>query len=126
MKGNDHHGLYSRIEKSTLIKGSIKTRSDIRVDGNMEGDIETKGKLIIGVGATVKGDVLCANADIEGTFQGKLNAQETLSLKSESVVTGEVTIGKLVVASGATFNAKCSMVNSSDKIKALYSSEKTA
>ena len=103
MKGNDHHGLYSRIEKSTLIKGSIKTRSDIRIDGNMEGDIETKGKLIIGVGATVKGDVLCANADIEGTFQGKLNAQETLSLKSESVVTGEVTIGKLVVASGARF-----------------------
>lgn len=127
MKTSDTHGNYSRIEKSTHIKGSIKTHSDIRIDGTLEGDIQTKGKLIVGKGGTVKGDVVCLNADIEGNFQGKLNAQETLNLKSESVVVGEVTIGKLVVAPGATFNAKCSMKNSSNTIKSLYdNSEKTA
>lgn len=127
MKTSDTHGNYSRIEKSTHIKGSIKTHSDIRIDGTLEGDIQTKGKLIVGKGGTVKGDVVCLNADIEGNFQGKLNAQETLNLKSESVVVGEVTIGKLVVAPGATFNAKCSMKNSSNTIKSLYDkSEKTA
>ena len=127
MKTHEVNSVYSRIEKSTSIKGNLKTNSDIRIDGTMDGNIETKGKIIVGKGASVKGNILCMNAEIEGKFKGKINAQETLSLKSESEVSGEVTIGKLIVAAGATFNATCTMVNNSDKIKSLYdSSEKTA
>jgi cytoskeletal protein CcmA (bactofilin family) len=127
MKPNDTYGNYTCIEQSTELNGNINTKSDIRIDGTMEGNIQTKGKLIIGKEATVKGDVNCLNADIEGHFQGRLTAQEMLSLRSESVVVGEVIIGKLMVASGATFNAKCAMKNSTNNIKALYKeSEKTA
>jgi len=127
MKPNDTYGNYTRIEQSTELHGNINTESDIRIDGTMEGNIQTKGKLIIGKDATVKGDVNCLNADIEGHFQGSLTAQEMLSLRSESVVVGEVTIGKLMVASGATFNAKCAMINSTNNIKSLFkNSEKTA
>ena len=127
MKTHEMNGVYTRIEKSTIIKGNLKTNSDIRIDGTMDGNIETKGKIIIGKVASVKGNILCMYAEIEGKFKGKINAQEALSLKSESDVSGEVTIGKLIVASGAKFNATCTMVNNSDKIKSLYdSSEKTA
>ena len=127
MKTHEVNSVYSRIEKSTSIKGNLKTNSDIRIDGTMDGNIETKGKIIVGKGASVKGNILCMYAEIEGKFKGKINAQETLSLKSESEVSGEVTIGKIIVAAGATFNATCTMVNNSDKIKSLYdSSEKTA
>jgi len=127
MKPNDTYGNYTRIEQSTELHGNINTESDIRIDGTMEGNIQTKGKLIIGKDATVKGDVNCLDADIGGHFQGSLTAQEMLSLRSESVVVGEVTIGKLMVASGATFNAKCAMINSTNNIKSLFkNSEKTA
>ena len=59
MKTHEINGVYTRIEKSTSIKGNLKTDSDIRIDGTMDGNIETKGKIIIGKGASVKGNILC-------------------------------------------------------------------
>ena len=64
MKGLDTNGQYSKIDKSTILKGSINAQTDIRIDGKLEGDVETTGKVIIGKEASVNGKVICTNADI--------------------------------------------------------------
>ncbi len=109
MKHNDINGQYSRIENSTNIKGDIVSEGDFRIDGTLEGSIKTNGKIVIGKEGIVKGDISCSKADVEGKIKGDLFVSETLNLKSTSNVEGEVLIGKLVVESGATFNASCSM-----------------
>ena len=131
MKNNEINGQYSRIEKSTTIKGKIQSDADIRIDGILEGSVKTKGKVVIGKDGRVEGQVECANADIEGTLKGNLLVVETLALKSTSNIEGELIIGKLVVDAGAIFNASVSMRGAAgDKIKSLgkfgKSKEKTA
>ena len=127
MKGLDTNGQYSKIDKSTILKGSINAQTDIRIDGKLEGDVETIGKVIIGKEASVNGKVICTNADIEGSFKGNLTVSGTLTLKTGSNVEGEVNVQKLVVDSGAIFNANCSMHSEKDGIKKLTDSrEKTA
>ncbi|MDB4264078.1 MAG: polymer-forming cytoskeletal protein [Flavobacteriia bacterium] len=127
MKSIDSNGQYSKIDKSTVFKGSIKAETDIRIDGILEGDVETVGRVIIGKEASVKGKILCANADIEGVFKGNLTVSGTLSLKTGSNVEGEVFIQKLIVDSGAIFNANCSMHSEEDGVKKLTTTrEKTA
>ena len=121
MKGMDNNGQYSKIEKSTTLKGNIKSKTDIRVDGNVEGEVVTKGKVILGKDSNVIGKILCANADIEGKFDGELTASGTLSLKSGSNVKGKVKIQKLIVESGSIFNANCSMHSAEDGVKKLNS-----
>ena len=121
MKGMDNNGQYSKIEKSTTLKGNIKSKNDIRVDGNVEGEVVTKGKVILGKESNVIGKILCANADIEGKFDGELTASGTLSLKSGSNVKGKVKIQKLIVESGSIFNANCSMHSAEDGVKKLNS-----
>ena len=121
MKGMDNNGQYSKIEKSTTLKGNIKSKTDIRVDGNVEGEVVTKGKVILGKESNVIGKILCANADIEGKFDGELTASGTLSLKSGSNVKGKVKIQKLIVESGSIFNANCSMHSAEDGVKKLNS-----
>ncbi len=121
MKGMDNNGQYSKIEKSTTLKGSIKSKTDIRIDGNVEGEVVTKGKVILGKESNVIGKILCANADIEGKFDGELTASGTLSLKSGSNVKGKVKIQKLIVESGSIFNANCSMHSAEDGVKKLNS-----
>ena len=49
------------------------------------------------------------NADIEGSFNGELLVSDLLSLKASSVIEGTVTVSKLAVEPGATFNASCTM-----------------
>ena len=131
MKNNEINGQYSRIEKTTTIKGEIQSDADIRIDGVLEGSVKTKGKVVIGKDGRVEGQVECANADIEGSLKGNLLVVETLALKSTSNIEGELIIGKLVVDAGAVFNATVSMRGAAgDKIKPLgkfgKSQEKTA
>ena len=109
MKHSDINGQYSRIENSTTIKGDIISEGDFRIDGTLEGSIKTNGKIVIGKEGIVKGCISCNKADVEGKIKGDLFVSETLNLRSTSNVEGEVIIGKLVVESGATFNASCSM-----------------
>ncbi|MGC6480548.1 MAG: bactofilin family protein [Flavobacteriaceae bacterium] len=131
MKNNEINGQYSRIEKTTTIKGEIQSDADIRIDGVLEGSVKTKGKVVIGKDGRVEGQVECANADIEGSLKGNLLVVDTLALKSTSNIEGELIIGKLVVDAGAIFNATVSMRGAAgDKIKPLgkfgKSQEKTA
>lgn len=121
MKGSDNNGQYSKIDKNTTLNGNINAKTDIRIDGKVEGEIITTGKVIIGKDANVKGKVLCGNADIEGIFYGELTVSGTLSLKIGSNLEGKVRIQKLMVESGAIFNASCSMHSAEDGVKKLKS-----
>lgn len=121
MKGSDSNGQYSKIDKNTTLNGNINAKTDIRIDGKVEGEIITTGKVIIGKDANVKGKVLCGNADIEGIFYGELTVSGTLSLKIGSNLEGKVRIQKLMVEPGAIFNASCSMHSAEDGVKKLKS-----
>ena len=126
MKNNELNGQPNRIERSTKITGEIVSEADFRIDGTLEGIITTSGKVVIGKEGVINGNVNCAFADIEGKFSGKIEVKESLSLKSTSSVEGEVIIGKLIVESGASFNAKCSM-RSAKEVKSISGKrEKTA
>ena len=127
MKHSDINGQYSRIENSTTIKGDIISEGDFRIDGTLEGSIKTNGKIVIGKEGIVKGGISCNKADVEGKIKGDLFVSETLNLRSTSNVEGEVIIGKLVVESGATFNASCSMNKEGKKadIQLVYKIEET-
>ncbi len=126
MKNNELNGQPNRIERSTKITGEIISEADFRIDGTLEGSISTSGKVVIGKEGVINGTVNCTFADVEGKFNGKIEVKESLSLKSTSSIEGEVIIGKLIVESGAIFNAKCAMKSAADVKSIAGKREKTA
>lgn len=102
-------GQPNRIEKNTKIKGEIVSEADFRIDGKLDGNLKTSGKVVIGKDGYIHGKVECVNADIEGSFNGELLVADLLSLKSSAVIEGTVVVSKLSVEPGASFNASCSM-----------------
>ena len=97
------------IAKNSSLVGDIKSDGDFTVDGKIEGTIQTSGRVVIGKDGYVSGTIDCTNADIEGTFSGKLIVDQVLSLKSTADISGDVIMGKLSVEPGAVFNATCAM-----------------
>ena len=106
---NETGGQPNRIEKNTKIKGDIISEADFRIDGKLDGNVKTSGKVVIGKDGYIHGKVECVNADIEGSFNGELLVSDLLSLKSSAVIEGTVSVTKLAVEPGATFNASCTM-----------------
>lgn len=97
------------IAKGSTITGDIVSDGDFRIEGTIQGNVKTPGKVVIGRTGIIKGTLTSANADIEGKFSGKLILTDTLTLKSTAYVEGEVEVAKLAVEPGATFNATCAM-----------------
>src|SRR5574343_291050 len=83
-------GKTNRIVEGTTITGDIISPADFRLDGHLIGNFQSKGKIVIGPAGSVKGDIICKNADIEGRFEGKIQVQEILNVKSKSHIIGEV------------------------------------
>ncbi len=102
-------GKTNRIVEGTLIKGNILSQADFRLDGDLVGNFQSNGKIVIGPAGSVKGDIVCKNADIEGKFEGKIQVAEILNIKSKASIHGEVVCGKLSVEPGAEFSATCIM-----------------
>ena len=115
-------GKTNRIVEGTVIKGDIISKADFRLDGELIGNFQSAGKLVIGPTGSVTGDISCNNADIEGKFTGTIQVNELLNVKSKASIQGDATVGKLAVEPGADFSASCSM---KENVKLLTDGKET-
>ncbi|MGY5352319.1 bactofilin family protein [Wenyingzhuangia sp. IMCC45533] len=116
----------NRISKKTIFKGTIESEGNFRIDGTIEGELITTGKVIIGPEGKIVGKVKCVNADVEGVFEGHLEVKNSLCLKPTANMSGEVFMESLTVEPGAIFNANCRMLSSVKELNAKPFNESEA
>ncbi len=111
-KSNENYlASVNLLSGSTIIKGNIETESDIRIDGELQGNLSTKGRLIVGEHGKVSGDVYCQNAEIEGALHSRMVVNGLLYLKSSARFEGDIETMQLQIDSGAIFNGTCKMIS---------------
>ncbi len=99
----------NRLVANTEFKGDLKTDSDIKLDGRMNGTLVTKGKLVLGETGFITGDVHCKSAVISGRIEGKVFVDELIMLQSSSKIDGDMVVSKIAIEPGAVFNGNCKM-----------------
>ena len=99
----------NQIGSGTTIKGEIKSNGDFRIDGSLNGSIESKGKIVVGESGKVEGEINCQNAVISGTIKANIRVSDLLELKSSSKFEGQIITKKLAIEPGATFSGSCNM-----------------
>ncbi|NBC23983.1 MAG: polymer-forming cytoskeletal protein [Bacteroidetes bacterium] len=97
------------IVVGTVIKGDILSKSDTRIDGNLEGDLKCSARLLLGQKGKVNGNIQSNEAIIEGNILGNISISGILTLKSTAQIKGDIYTKKLIVESGAVINGQCSM-----------------
>lgn len=107
--GEDTTQQINILSEGTKIKGDIVSNGDIRVDGEMHGNLATKGKLVVGTNGRIDGQVQAANIEVAGFIKGKVAAKELLNMKASAKIEGDIVAGKLSVEPGAVFTGTCSM-----------------
>jgi len=97
------------ISEGTKIKGDVIANGDIRIDGELLGNISAKGRLVIGPKGKIEGQIICNNIEISGYVKGKVTASELINMKSTSQIIGYIVAGKLSVEPGSLFSGTCVM-----------------
>lgn len=100
--------IYSQEEPETTIGEGVTFRGELtferclRIDGNFEGKLISKGKIIVGPKGRVKADIHLNEAVIEGRIEGNIIVDERLELRGEAQIIGDITSKLLMIDEGVT------------------------
>ena len=101
------------LTKQSHFQGKLFCQGSTRVAGKIDGEIVSKGLLIIEKGAMITAKITADEAIIQGKVKGSLTATESVNLETTSHFSGDITTPSLVVCEGAIFNGQTSMGNNS-------------
>lgn len=87
----------SILAKSLSIKGTVTTTTNIRVEGNIDGNLSSHGDIMIT--GTVTGNVKCTSITMErSVVMGNIESTNTVTLDKDCVVTGDIYAQKMDIA----------------------------
>lgn len=91
------------LSSGVTIKGSVKFRNELLIDGNVEGTIDSVGKLTVGEHAQIRGEIRTGSVSVHGTVEGNITALERCALMAGSKLHGDIEAPRLVVDENASF-----------------------
>ena len=97
------------IGPDASFKGELTFEKGLRLQGKMEGKINTAGRLHVAKEAKMHADVDAGAIVIEGDVRGNLTATDRIELKQSARYEGDLTASKLVVDEGAIFSGHVSV-----------------
>ena len=112
------------LSEGTNFNGKINTENDIRIAGNTNGELNTKGKLIVTSTGVVEGNIHVKDADIAGKIDGELRVSNKLTLRQSAVIEGDIYTKTLIVEEGAEMVGACRMGAEASKAPSLTTSPK--
>jgi cytoskeletal protein CcmA (bactofilin family) len=95
----------SVISKALKITGQLESTEDIRIDGQVDGDVRAVS-VTVGSGAKVKGTVYGNTVEVSGTIEGKIEAEKVV-LTSSAHMSGDVIHQDIKIESGAFIDGHC-------------------
>lgn len=103
MKSNSFSGddNITLLAKGVVLKGEIHVEGTVRIDGRLDGDIQTKGQVIIGEDGLVQGTITAGTVVSSGRIKAKVMANERVHLMKTATLIGEVLTPLLLIEEGA-------------------------
>ena len=91
------------LSSGVSIKGSVKFQKELTLDCEVEGRIDSQGRLTVGKQAKIKGDIKTRSVIVDGTVNGNITAGERCELRAGCTVNGDIEAPRLVVDEAASF-----------------------
>lgn len=111
----EHTQADTIIGADVHVKGNLKNKGSIQINGTVEGEIKSEEDITVGESASVVGPVVAKNILISGKVDGTIDASEKLEIDPTGVVQGDIKTKILIVREGANFNGTTSMAGGDAK-----------
>ena len=89
------------LAKGVQLRGEIRVEGTVRIDGRLDGDIYTKGEVIIGEDGLVQGTIAAGTVVCSGRIKATVTAVERVQLLKTAILIGEVHAPVLMMEEGA-------------------------
>ncbi len=101
--------IVAYVGKGVTFTGTVSYSGTVRIDGIVDGEIQTDGTVLVGADAVITATVRAGTLVCMGTITGDVTAQERIQLLAPAVLTGGVKTPKLSIEDGVRFNGTIEM-----------------
>lgn len=99
------------IGSETVFEGTVTTKSPMRVDGIVKGDIDSVNTVIVGPTGEINGTVKANDLYIAGTINGDVEVTNKTEFVSGGYLHGNLSTMDLIMENGASFDGMCKTQN---------------
>jgi cytoskeletal protein CcmA (bactofilin family) len=100
---------YSLIDSQLTVTGDIDTSGSLRIDGKLNGTIRRADTVVLGVGASMMGDIYAREVIVGGAITGNIHATERVELQTTAIVIGNLVTQVTLVQEGGVVNGRVEM-----------------
>lgn len=105
------------ISEGCVIEGNISSKTSIRIDGVVHGNVRADQGVIIGNSGQISGHITASEAIIFGTVKGNIQVQK-IEIKSSGKISGDISTQAMEVEFGAIYNGKVNMAGTTESTHA--------
>lgn len=113
----DDFSFNTVVGDGSFVKGDLRTNGSVRIDGDIDGNIETDGNVNIGEGARVRGNITAVSATVAGIVLGSIYAKENVRLLTTSAVVGDVLAHHVTIEDEVIFHGKCISISDKERFE---------
>ena len=106
MARHEDFSINTIIGPGTSVSGNIESGGFTRVDGNVQGDVKAKGRVVIGERARMKSNVSGTSVTVGGVVFGNVLASERLVILSTGLVMGDIITRRIQADEGCLIHGK--------------------
>lgn len=100
---------FTFLARGVVFRGTISLEGDVRIDGQIEGEIQSTGTLTIGEHAVITGDIRADILVTSGNIKGTIIASEKITILKPGVLIGDIRSPAISIEVGAVFHGQSDM-----------------
>ena len=104
------------IGSSMNIKGEIRTREELFIDGEVEGLVESHSLLTVGPNGKVKANIKAREVIVYGSVWGNVDVTEKIAIRDKGSVIGDIKTAGIGIDDGAYFKGSIDIVRAEPKV----------
>ncbi len=101
----------THLARGSKVVGEISGTAELVIDGEVEGQIELKNRVVVGGQGRVDGKIVAASVQVGGKVLGNVRGLERVEVLASGSLEGDVVSPRVVIAEGAFFKGKVEMTD---------------
>jgi len=104
------------IGKTVKIKGDVMTDTGLRLDGQVDGNVDVGAVLITGKDSLIKGNIRCKEAIIAGHIEGSIIVSDVIEMQTGATIKGDINCKRIIIQKDCFFEGKCQMSEQKEEL----------
>jgi len=97
------------LDSGSVVIGTLRFQDTLRVDGRVQGRIESANDLVVGDRGEVEGEVHVGILYVSGTVRGRVRTEKKIVIHKGGRLLADILTPALIMEEGGIFEGSCDM-----------------